>query len=110
MSADGSVLEFEPFKPGPREQLPAVYAELRERFPVYRTSSNIWVISRFDDVKAVQSNPTVFSSRPNPYEGDSAPADAELQDLIDRKVQVLDTATQVVVYDCAMEPTRTGER
>ena len=57
MSADGSVLEFEPFKPGPTEQLPAVYAELRERFPVYRSASNIWVISRFDDVKAVQSNP-----------------------------------------------------
>ena len=78
MSADGSVLEFEPFKPGPSEQLPAVYEVLRERYPVYRSASNIWVISRFDDVKAVQSNPAVFSSRPNPYEGDSAPADAEM--------------------------------
>jgi cytochrome P450 len=83
--ADGSVLEFEPFKPGAREQLPAIYAQLRERFPVYRTASNIWVISRFDDVKAVQSNPAVFSSRPNPYEGDSVPADAEMKpEVIDR--------------------------
>src|SRR5258708_20517332 len=85
LSADGSVLEFEPFKPGPREQLPAVYAELRERFPVYRSGSNIWVISRFDDVKAVQSNPTLFSSRPNPYEGDSPPSDPQMKpDVIER--------------------------
>ena len=86
MSADGSVLEFEPFKPGPTEQLPAVYAELRERFPVYRSASNIWVVSRFDDVKAVQSNPAVFSSRPNPYEGDT-PADAEMTpEVIERLI------------------------
>ena len=79
MTAGGTDLVFEPFKPGPREQLPAVLAELRERFPVYRTSSDIWVISRFDDVKAVQSSPELFSSRPNPYEGDSTPADAEMK-------------------------------
>ncbi|HWL37408.1 MAG TPA: CBS domain-containing protein [Frankiaceae bacterium] len=30
-------------------------------------------------------------------------------ELIDRKVQVLATGTQVIVYDCAMEPTRTGD-
>ncbi len=71
------------------EQLPAVYAELRERFPVYRTGSNIWVISRFDDVKAVQSNPTVFSSRPNPYEGDSAPADAEMKPEVIERLMAL---------------------
>ncbi|MDT7793780.1 MAG: hypothetical protein QOD59_3216, partial [Mycobacterium sp.] len=89
MSADGSVLEFEPFKPGPHEQLPAVYAELRERFPGYRSDSNIWVISRFDDVKAVQSNPTVFSSRPNPYEGDSAPSDAEMKPEVIERLMAL---------------------
>ncbi|HEU0130198.1 MAG TPA: CBS domain-containing protein [Mycobacteriales bacterium] len=32
-----------------------------------------------------------------------------LEDLLDRKVQVLETGTQVVVYDCAMEQTRTGD-
>jgi len=79
MRVNGSDLEFEPFKPGPTERLPAVYAELRDRFPVYRSSSSIWVISRFDDVKAVQSNPGVFSSRPNPYEGVSAPQDVEMK-------------------------------
>jgi cytochrome P450 len=89
LSADGSVLEFEPFKPGPHEQLPAVYSELRERFPVYQTGSNIWVISRFDDVKAVQSSPDVFSSRPNPYEGESAPADAEMKPEVIERLMAL---------------------
>jgi cytochrome P450 len=89
LSADGSVLEFEPFKPGPADQLPAVYAELRERFPVYRSGSNIWVISRFDDVKAIQSNPALFSSRPNPYEGDSAPADAEMTPEVIERLMAL---------------------
>jgi cytochrome P450 len=89
LSADGSVLEFEPFKPGAPEELPALYARLRERFPVYRTGSNIWVISRFDDVKAVQSSPDVFSSRPNPYEGDSVPADAELKPEVVERLMAL---------------------
>ena len=88
MSADGSVLEFEPFKPGPPEQLPGVYAELRERFPVYRSDSDIWVVSRFDDVKAVQSNPQQFSSRPNPYEG-SAPPDEEMKPEVIERLMAL---------------------
>ena len=105
MSADGSVLEFEPFKPGPREQLPAVYAELRERFPVYRSGSNIWVISRFDDVKAVQSNPTVFSSRPNPYEGDSAPSDAEMKPEVIERLMALAAGIPVDMNEMASAKT-----
>jgi cytochrome P450 len=86
MRASGSDLIFDPFKPGPRDQLPQVLAELRERFPVYRTSTDIWVVSRFDDVKAVQSNPQQFSSRPNPYEG-SAPPDEEMKpEVIERLI------------------------
>ncbi len=50
-------------KPGPRNQLRQVLAELRERFPFYRTNSDIWVVSRFDDVEAVQSNPQPKSPR-----------------------------------------------
>ncbi|WP_330255019.1 cytochrome P450 [Nocardia sp. NBC_00565] len=69
MSADGADLTFDPFAPGPRDQLPAIFAELRERAPIYHTTSDIWVVSRFDDVKSVQSRPELFSSRPNPYEG-----------------------------------------
>jgi cytochrome P450 len=105
LSADGSVLDFEPFKPGPREQLPAVYAELRERFPVYHTGSNIWVISRFDDVKAVQSSPDVFSSRPNPYEGDSAPSDAEMKPEVIERLMALAAGIPVDMNEMASAKT-----
>jgi cytochrome P450 len=105
LSADGSVLEFEPFRPGPREQLPAVYAELRERFPVYRSGSNIWVISRFDDVKAVQSNPAVFSSRPNPYEGDSTPSDAEMKPEVIERLMALAAGIPVDMNEMASAKT-----
>ena len=84
MSANESDFIFDPFKPGPRDQLPQVLAELRERFPVYRTSSDIWVVSRFDDVKAVQSNPQQFSSRPNPYEGSAPPDDEMKPEVVER--------------------------
>jgi cytochrome P450 len=77
-------LAFDPFKPGPRAQLPQVLTELRERHPVYRTRSDIWVVSRFDDVKAVQSNPELFSSRPNPYEGAAPPDDEMKPEVLDR--------------------------
>src|ERR1700746_1635757 len=77
-------LVFDPFKPGPRAQSPQVFAELRERHPVYRTRSDIWVVSRFDDVKAVQSNPELFSSRPNPYEGAAAPDDEMKPEVVER--------------------------
>jgi cytochrome P450 len=105
LSADGSVLEFEPFHPGPREQLPEIYAELRERFPVYRTASNIWVISRFDDVKAVQSNPAVFSSRPNPYEGDSAPPDTEMKPEVIERLMALAAGIPVDMNEMASAKT-----
>jgi cytochrome P450 len=105
LSADESVLEFDPFHPGPREQLPEVYAELRERFPVYRSASNIWVISRFDDVKSVQSSPDVFSSRPNPYEGDSVPADAELKPEVIERLMALAAGIPVDINEMASAKT-----
>jgi cytochrome P450 len=77
-------LAFDPFKPGPRARLPQVLTELRERHQVYRTRSDIWVVSRFDDVKAVQSNPELFSSRPNPYEGAAPPDDEMKPEVLDR--------------------------
>jgi cytochrome P450 len=105
LSADGTVFDFEPFKPGPPEQLPAVYRVLREQFPVYRTRSNIWVISRFDDVKAVQSNPAVFSSRPNPYEGDSIPADAEMKPEVIERLTALTAGIPVDMNEMASAKT-----
>jgi cytochrome P450 len=77
MLTDGSTLDFDPFSPGPRAERPAIFADLREQAPVFHTSSDLWVVSRFDDVKAVQSRPELFSSRPNPYEGNQAITDPE---------------------------------
>ena len=104
MTAGGTDLEFEPFKPGPSEQLPAVLAELRERFPVYHTSSDIWVISRFDDVKAVQSTPELFSSRPNPYEG-SAPPDEEMKPEVVERLLALAAGIPVDMAEMASAKT-----
>ena len=95
---------FDPFKPGPRDQLPQVLAELRERFPVYRTDSDIWVLSRFDDVKAVQSNPQQFSSRPNPYEG-SAPPDEEMKPEVLERLLALAAGIPVDMAEMASAKT-----
>jgi cytochrome P450 len=81
-----SEFSFEPFAPGPRDARAQVFSELRERGPVYHTDSDLWVVSRFDEVKAVNSSPELFSSRPNPYEGDAEQMpqdeDPELMDRI----------------------------
>jgi cytochrome P450 len=77
--------DFDPFAPGPHDQRPAVFAELREQAPIWHTDSNLWVVSRFEDVKAVNASPDLFSSRPNPYEGDSADAHEEMSpEILDR--------------------------
>jgi cytochrome P450 len=104
MRANGSDFMFDPFKPGPRDQLPQVLAELRERFPIYRTSSDIWVVSRFDDVKAVQSNPQQFSSRPNPYEG-AAPPDDEMKPEVVERLLALATGIPVDMAEMASAKT-----
>jgi cytochrome P450 len=104
MSVGAAELKFEPFKPGPLEALPEIYAELRERYPVYRTDSNIWVISRFDDVKAIQSNPAVFSSRPNPYEGDT-PSDEEMKPEVVERLMALAAGIPVDMTEMATAKT-----
>ena len=87
LGANGSALSSSRSSPDPRPAA-AGLAELRERFPVYRSGSDIWVVSRFDDVKAVQSNPQQFSSRPNPYEG-SAPPDEEMKPEVIERLMAL---------------------
>jgi cytochrome P450 len=77
MPAGATDLHFDPLDPGPREDRPARFAELRDRAPVHRTAADLWVVSRFDDVKFVQSSPELFSSRPNPYEPPSADSDGQ---------------------------------
>jgi cytochrome P450 len=89
MAASEIVVNFDPFNPGPREQRPTVFAELRERGPVIRTDTDLWVIPRFDDVKSVLARPDIFSSRPNPYSGTSVPAEsADDPDVIDRLLTI----------------------
>lgn len=80
--------DFDPFDPGPRDQRPALLAELRERAPICHTGSGLWVVSRFDDVKAVNASPDLFSSRPNPYEGDSEGTQDPSPELIDRLLEM----------------------
>jgi cytochrome P450 len=82
MPTGATDLHFDPFDPGPREHRPAIFAELRERVPVYRTDADVWVVSRFDDVKFVQSTPELFSSRPNPYDAGAADPDAEVDPAV----------------------------
>ncbi|HVV74391.1 MAG TPA: cytochrome P450, partial [Mycobacteriales bacterium] len=69
MTAIGERFEFDLFSPGPRESRPAVYAELRAQPGLYRAADDLWVAARFEDVKSIQSQPELFSSKPNPYEG-----------------------------------------
>jgi cytochrome P450 len=78
MPTDAADLKFDPFAPGPREHRAAIFAELRERAPVYHTDSDVWVVSRFDDVKSVQSTPQSFSSRPNPYDSGTSREGADM--------------------------------
>jgi cytochrome P450 len=81
--------DFDPFAPGPNDQRPAVFAELRERAPIWHTDSDLWVISRFEDVKAVNASPDLFSSRPNPYEGNSSePQDEMSPEVLDRLLAI----------------------
>jgi len=80
--------DFDPFEPGPSDQRPALFARLRERAPICHTGSNLWVVSRFDDVKAVKANPDLFSSRPNPYEGDSETQQDPSPELVDRLLEM----------------------
>jgi cytochrome P450 len=89
MSNSEIASDFDPFAPGSREQRPAVFAELRDRGPVIRTNTDLWVIPRFDDVKSVLGRPDLFSSRPNPYSGTSVPAESEDDpEVIDRLLTI----------------------
>lgn len=80
--------EFDPFDPGPRDQRPARFAELRERAPICHSGSGLLVLSRFDDVKAVNASPDLFSSRPNPYEGDAQDEQDPSPELVERLLEM----------------------
>ena len=69
--------QFDPFDPTPFDALPPIWATLRDHFPVYRTASDMWVVSRYEDVRFIQQNPQLFSSRPNADEASALPTDAK---------------------------------
>jgi cytochrome P450 len=69
--------QFDPFVPLPFHQLPPIWETLRDHFPVYRTPSGMWVVSRYEDVRYIQHNPQLFSSRPNADEASALPTDAK---------------------------------
>ena len=57
--------------------IPPVWAELRDRAPVYRTAAGMYVVSRYNDVRNIQRSPGLFSNRPQADEAGNFPADAD---------------------------------
>lgn len=55
-------IDYEPFDPRFRENPYQYYKLLREKAPIYRSPMGYWVISRYDDVREIQSQPKLFSS------------------------------------------------
>ncbi|WP_313861605.1 cytochrome P450 [Mycobacterium sp.] len=53
----------------------------------------------------MQSNPAVFSSRPNPYEGDSTPADAEMKPEVVERLMALVAGIPVDMNEMASAKT-----
>ena len=68
--------QFDPFAPMPFDELPPIWSTLRDHFPVYRTQYDMWVVSRYEDVRFIQHSPQLFSSKPNADEASALPTDA----------------------------------
>jgi cytochrome P450 len=78
MTAHATVdIDFDPFAPRPFGELPPIWAELRDRAPVYRTAAGMYVVSRYDDVRSIQRSPGLFSNRPQADEASNFPTDAD---------------------------------
>jgi cytochrome P450 len=72
-----SEIEFEPFAPLPTSDLLEVLARLRDNEPVYHTRSDLWVVTRWQDVRLIQSTPEVFSSKANADNAMAMPTNAD---------------------------------
>lgn len=54
---------YEPYDPRIREDPYPIYKELRDHAPVYRAEeAKVWVVSRYEDVQRVLTDPEAFSS------------------------------------------------
>jgi cytochrome P450 len=70
-------IEFEPFAPLPDAQLLEVLRCLRDEAPVYHTATDLWVVSRWQDVRQIQSTPELFSSKANADNATAMPTNAD---------------------------------
>lgn len=65
MALTATPLYFEPFDISCRVNLFDTYRRLHAEAPVYQTPSGWWAVSRFDDVRRMYTETSVFSRRPN---------------------------------------------
>ena len=61
MSTAEAPIVYEPYGEGAIDR--DVYARLLERAPVYQTASGVYVVSRYADVRSMNLQPRIFSSR-----------------------------------------------
>jgi cytochrome P450 len=73
-----SLIDFEPFAPLPTAHLLEVLGELRDKEPVYHTRSDLWVVTRWQDIRRIQSTPEVFSSKANADNAMAMPTNADV--------------------------------
>jgi cytochrome P450 len=55
-------IRYEPFEQAGRDRLFETYEVLRNEYPVHRTDSGYWVVSRYADIKRILLSPEKFSS------------------------------------------------
>jgi cytochrome P450 len=73
-----SEIEFEPFAPLPTSHLLEVLSQLRDNEPVYHTRSDLWVVTRWQDVRQIHTTPEVFSSKANADNAMAMPTNADV--------------------------------
>jgi cytochrome P450 len=73
-----SEIEFEPFAPLPTSDLLKVLGQLRDEEPVYHTRSDLWVVTRWQDIRQIQSTHEVFSSKANADNAMAMPTNADV--------------------------------
>lgn len=75
--SDQKDIDFEPFALLPTSELLPVLDRLRNEAPVYHTESDLWVVTRWHDVRDIQSSPERFSSRANADNAMAMPTNAD---------------------------------
>jgi cytochrome P450 len=71
------MVTFDPFDPVFRQDPYPVYARLRDEDPIHRTEAGSWIVSRYEEVAFVLSDPR-FSTHAPEQRGDRLPAEHPL--------------------------------